>query len=211
MTLRIHRPCRPASTCPISALEKQVRSSRFTDGANGSRMNATSACSRAQGIPIGRRAGTTIASSLGKSKDSLASSCEVETWVYQATVKAALERGTCSEDQSQSSRDHLLVLAMTARKLRSRAKSDKETDPLPYSRRSVKISRRIQKIVDSLPKELRAVPVLCDLGAVRNAIKRPRGSAATASPCTPSQRAFQGQGNEATTSPWNSVYCVGLL
>lgn len=155
-------------------------------------------------------------SSAWQNLDSLASSTEFETWVYQSTVKAALARGTCLEGQRQSSRDHRLVFAMTARKLWLRAKSDEDPDPLPCSRRSVGMYRRVQKIVDSLPKGLRAVLVLCDveemspgdLGklldvpseevtrrlrkarlAVREAANRPRGAAA-ASPRAPSKRPF---------------------
>jgi RNA polymerase sigma factor (sigma-70 family) len=154
-------------------------------------------------------------SSAWQNLDSLASSTEIETWVYQSTVKAALERDACSEGQNHSSHDHFLVLAMNARKLRLHTKSDDGPDPLPCSRRSVEIHQRIQKIVDSLPKGLRAVLVLCDLEemdpgelgsllgvpseevkrrlrsarqAVRDAVRLPRKSAATTSPRASSKR-----------------------
>src|SRR5664279_2663695 len=102
-------------------------------------------------------------SSAWQNLDRIASSSEIETWVYRSTVQAALQSGACSEDQGRSSHDHDLVLAMNARKLRLRAESDKEPDTLSRSHRSVAICQRIQKVVDSLPTQLRAVLVLCDL------------------------------------------------
>jgi len=147
--------------------------------------------------------------------DKLASRAEVETWVYQATVKAALECGACSEAGRRASRDNRLVLAMNARKLSLRATGDTEPDPLRCSRRSVASGRRIQGIVNSLPQGLRAVLVLCDMEemspeqlarllglrseevrrrllaarlAVRNGIKRSPGSTAATSSRMSSKR-----------------------
>lgn len=113
--------------------------------------------------PIAREIVEETFSSAWQKLGSFANSAEIETWVHQSTVKAALERAALAQDRSGSSHDHRLVLAMGARKLKLGAKSDNKPDPIPGSRRSVEFGRRVQRIVDALPKGLRAVLVLCDM------------------------------------------------
>ena len=96
-----------------------------------------------------------------------ASRSEIETWVYRATVKAALGRLDCAKGRRQPFDDHCLLFMMTARKFWMRTSSDEKLDWLadfrPSPHRSIEIYRRVRKIVDSLPKGLRAVFILCDL------------------------------------------------
>lgn len=104
-----------------------------------------------------------VFSSAWQDMHNVANRSQIETWVYRATVGSALERFDCATDRRHSSDDHCLLFTMTARKFWLRATSDEEPDLLPSPRRSAAVYRRIRRVVNALPKELRAVFILCDL------------------------------------------------
>jgi RNA polymerase sigma factor (sigma-70 family) len=97
-----------------------------------------------------------------KNKRMFATRAQFDTWVYRATIRAALGR----QDHGRRRASHHLLSSMAIRRLWGRMRADEDSEwfrRAPHELRSEDLHRHVRSTINFLSAELRAAFILCDL------------------------------------------------